>query len=92
MLVMIYYFEIVVCVICECVFFVKLDGFCEILIVVLLVIEGDEIYLCGEIFRLDGLEWLNVEGCVFVVDVVDLGIKFGEEIFVKVLLDFFSWC
>lgn len=45
MLVVIYYFEIGYCVMCECVFFGVLDGLCEMLIGGLLYIEGDMIVL-----------------------------------------------
>ncbi|MCH2248494.1 MAG: hydroxymethylbilane synthase [Cognatishimia sp.] len=76
---------------CERAFLAKLDGSCETPIAALSVIEGDEIYLRGEILRPDGSERLTAEGRASVADAVDLGTKLGEEILAKAPSDFFSW-
>lgn len=91
MLAAIHHSETAARVTCERAFLAKLDGSCETPIAALSVIEGDEIYLRGEILRPDGSERLTAEGRAPVRDAVDLGTKLGDEILAKAPSDFFSW-
>lgn len=74
---------------CECGFFVIFDGFCWMLIVGFVKVEGDYIVFYGMILMLDGLCFYEicVEGKVS--EVVVIGCCVGEEICDKVGFGFF---
>ncbi len=72
-------------------FLAALDGSCETPIAGLAVIEGDQIWLRGEILRLDGSERLFEEGRAAIADGADLGRDLAARLRARAPSDFFSW-
>lgn len=72
-------------------FLAALDGSCETPIAGLAVIEGDQIWLRGEILRPDGSERLSEEGRAAVQDGAALGHELALRLRARAPSDFFSW-
>ena len=72
-------------------FLAALDGSCETPIAGLAVIEGDQIWLRGEILRPDGSERLSEEGRAAIADGADLGRDLAARLRARAPADFFSW-
>lgn len=68
-----------------------LDGSCETPIAGLAVIEGDEIWLRGEILRPDGSESLTDEGRAAITDAAELGADLARRLLSRAPAGFFSW-
>ena len=69
----------------------RLDGSCETPIAGLAVIEGDSLWLRGEILRPDGSEALQGERRGPVGDAADLGRRLAEDLLSRAPKDFFAW-
>ncbi|MCH8466897.1 MAG: hydroxymethylbilane synthase [Roseinatronobacter sp.] len=72
-------------------FLAALDGSCDTPIAGLAVIEGDEIWLRGEILRPDGAERLFTQGRAPLADGAALGRDLAAELRARAPADFFSW-
>jgi hydroxymethylbilane synthase len=68
-----------------------LDGSCETPIAGLAVIEGDQLWLRGEILRPDGSEAIDGEARGSVGDAVDLGQDLARRLLAQAPPAFFSW-
>jgi hydroxymethylbilane synthase len=68
-----------------------LDGSCETPIAGLAVIEGDQLWLRGEILRPDGSEAIDGEARGSVADAVDLGQDLARRLLGQAPAAFFSW-
>jgi hydroxymethylbilane synthase len=69
----------------------KLDGSCETPIAGLAVIEGDQLWLRGEILRPDGSEAIQGERRGDVTDAGDIGLGLAEELLGRAPKGFFAW-
>ncbi len=69
----------------------RLDGSCETPIAGLAVIDGDELWLRGEILRPDGSEAIDGEVRGGVADAADLGRMLAETLLGLAPKGFFSW-
>ncbi len=72
-------------------FLAALDGSCETPIAGVAVIDGDEIWLRGEILRPDGSEKLAEEGRAPIADGAALGRDLAARLRARAPSDFFSW-
>ena len=72
-------------------FLAMLDGSCETPIAGLAVIEGDQIWLRGEILRPDGSEAIDGEVRGSVADAADLGADLARRLLKQAPKGFFSW-
>ena len=72
-------------------FLARLDGSCETPIAGLAVIEGDALWLRGEILRPDGTESITGERRGGVADAAALGRDLAEELLARAPSGFFSW-
>ncbi|TVP71836.1 MAG: hydroxymethylbilane synthase [Rhodobacteraceae bacterium] len=72
-------------------FLAALDGSCETPIAGLAVIDGEQIWLRGEILRPDGSERLSEEGRAPIADGADLGRDLAARLRARAPSDFFSW-
>lgn len=72
-------------------FLAALDGSCETPIAGLALIEGDQIWLRGEILRPDGSERLFTEGRAAIADGAALGRDLAASLRARAPDDFFSW-
>jgi hydroxymethylbilane synthase len=68
-----------------------LDGSCETPIAGLALLEGDEIWLRGEILRPDGSECLAAEGRAPVADAAALGDDIARQLLARAPEGFFDW-
>lgn len=68
-----------------------LDGSCETPIAGLAVLEGDQIWLRGEILRPDGSEVIAGEGRALVADAAELGRDLARRLLARAPSGFFSW-
>ncbi len=76
---------------CERSFLLTLDGSCETPIGGLSVLEGDQIWLRGEILRPDGSETITGEIRGPAADGVALGAELAKQLLAKAPADFFCW-
>ena len=76
---------------CERSFLLTLDGSCETPIAGLSVLEGDQIWLRGEILRPDGSESIIDEIRGAAVDGVALGAELAHRLLAAAPAGFFSW-
>ncbi|WP_406735998.1 hydroxymethylbilane synthase [Thioclava sp. GXIMD4215] len=72
-------------------FLATLDGSCETPIAGLALIEGDEIWMRGEILRPDGSECLRAEGRASLSDAGELGIDVARALLDQAPKGFFDW-
>lgn len=72
-------------------FLARLDGSCETPIAGLAVIEGDRLWLRGEILRPDGSESITGERRGALSDAVAMGRDLAEEVLGRAPSGFFSW-
>ena len=72
-------------------FLAALDGSCETPIAGLAVIEGDMLWLRGEILRPDGSEAISTEGRAPVAEGAALGQRLAQELLGQAAPDFFAW-
>ncbi len=72
-------------------FLAALDGSCETPIAGLALIEGDQIWLRGEILRPDGSERLFEQGRAPIADGAALGRELAARLRARAPADFFSW-
>ncbi len=72
-------------------FLAGLDGSCETPIAGLALIEGDEIWLRGEILRPDGSQKLATEGRALLADGAALGRELAAELRGRAPAGFFDW-
>ena len=72
-------------------FLARLDGSCETPIAGLAVIEGDALWLRGEILRPDGSESITGERRGAVSDAVAMGRDLADEVLGRAPSGFFSW-
>ncbi|MBN8293200.1 hydroxymethylbilane synthase [Rhodobacter sp. NTK016B] len=72
-------------------FLATLDGSCETPIAGLAVLEGDEIWLRGEVLRPDGSESLSDEGRASIFDAADLGTEIARRLLERTPRGFFDW-
>jgi hydroxymethylbilane synthase len=72
-------------------FLATLDGSCETPIAGLALIEGDEIWLRGEILRPDGSESLSDEGRATLADGAALGAELARRLLARAPAGFFDW-
>ncbi len=72
-------------------FLAALDGSCETPIAGLALIEGEAIWLRGEILRPDGSERLFEEGRAPLAEAADLGIEMAAKLRARAPEGFFSW-
>ena len=72
-------------------FLAALDGSCETPIAGLAVLEGDEVWLRGEILRPDGSERLSEEGRAPIAEGAELGRELAARLRARAPADFFSW-
>ena len=72
-------------------FLATLDGSCETPIAGLAVIEGDQLWLRGEILRPDGSESLTDEGRAPLADGAALGKAVAERLLARAPAGFFDW-
>ncbi len=68
-----------------------LDGSCETPIAGLAILEGDEIWLRGEILRPDGSECLADEGRASIDDAAALGDEIARRLLARAPSGFFDW-
>lgn len=68
-----------------------LDGSCETPIAGLAVLEGDTVWLRGEILRPDGSESITGQGRAKVADAADLGRDLAERLLAQAPKGFFDW-
>jgi hydroxymethylbilane synthase len=76
---------------CERSFLLTLDGSCETPIAGLSVLDGDQIWLRGEILRPDGSENILDEIRGAAVDGVELGAELARRLLAAAPAGFFSW-
>lgn len=72
-------------------FLAELDGSCETPIAGLAMLEGDEVWLRGEILRPDGSEALRDEGRAKIADAADLGRTVAARLLGRASPGFFDW-
>lgn len=72
-------------------FLKQLDGSCETPIAGLAVLEGDTIWLRGEILRPDGSESITAEARAGVQDAADLGRDLARRLLAQAPKGFFDW-
>ena len=72
-------------------FLARLDGSCETPIAGLAVLEGDGLWLRGEILRPDGSESITAERRGVASDSAALGRDLAEELLGRAPGGFFSW-
>lgn len=72
-------------------FLARLDGSCETPIAGLAVIEGDQIWLRGEILRPDGSESISGARRGMAADAAKIGAGLAEELLGQAPSGFFSW-
>jgi hydroxymethylbilane synthase len=72
-------------------FLTVLDGSCETPIAGLAMIEGDRIWLRGEILRPDGSEVIQDEGRAGLADAVELGADLARKLLSLAPRGFFDW-
>jgi hydroxymethylbilane synthase len=72
-------------------FLTVLDGSCETPIAGLAMIEGDRIWLRGEILRPDGSEVIHDEGRAGLADAVELGADLARKLLSLAPRGFFDW-
>ncbi|WP_127104873.1 hydroxymethylbilane synthase [Pararhodobacter zhoushanensis] len=72
-------------------FLATLDGSCETPIAGLAVIEGDQLWLRGEILRPDGSESLSDEGRAPIAEGAALGKAVAERLLARAPAGFFDW-
>lgn len=72
-------------------FLAALDGSCETPIAGLAELEGDMIYLRGEVLRPDGSDVIRKEGRAPIQDGAALGERLAKEILSEAHADFFEW-
>lgn len=72
-------------------FLATLDGSCETPIAGLAVLEGDQIWLRGEILRPDGSEALRDEGRAPVSQAAELGADLARRLLARAPKGFFDW-
>jgi hydroxymethylbilane synthase len=72
-------------------FLAALDGSCETPIAGLAELEGDQIYLRGEVLRPDGSDVIRKEGRAPIADGAALGERIAKEILAEAPADFFEW-
>ncbi|SNS52476.1 hydroxymethylbilane synthase [[Luteovulum] sphaeroides subsp. megalophilum] len=72
-------------------FLLKLDGSCETPIAGLAILEGDQLWLRGEILRPDGSESISGEIRGAIADAAALGVELASELLGRAPADFFSW-
>ncbi|WP_323037506.1 hydroxymethylbilane synthase [Pararhodobacter sp.] len=72
-------------------FLTALDGSCETPIAGLALLEGDEIWLRGEILRPDGSECLAEEGRALIEDAAELGDELARRLLARAPAGFFDW-
>ena len=70
---------------------VRLDGSCETPIAGLAVIEGDALWLRGEILRPDGTESISSERRGPISDAAAMGRDLADEVLGRAPSGFFSW-
>lgn len=68
-----------------------LDGSCETPIAGLAILQGDEIWLRGEILRPDGSECLADEGRASISDAAALGDEIARRLLARAPAGFFDW-
>ena len=68
-----------------------LDGSCETPIAGLALIEGDDIWLRGEILRPDGSDCLVDEGRAPLAEAAALGVDLARRLLARAPADFFTW-
>jgi len=69
----------------------RLDGSCETPIAGLALLDGDTLWLRGEILRPDGSDCLAEEGRAPVADAATLGREVAERLLARAPDDFFAW-
>lgn len=72
-------------------FLLKLDGSCDTPIAGLAVIEGDQIWLRGEILRPDGSQSIPGDGRAPIADAAALGTDLAARLLAQAPNGFFSW-
>ena len=72
-------------------FLLRLDGSCETPIAGLAILNGDQVWLRGEILRPDGSQSITGERRGPALDGAALGRDLAEELLAKAPSDFFSW-
>lgn len=72
-------------------FLARLDGSCETPIAALAVLEGDQIWLRGEILRPDGSDSLSQERRGAASDGAAMGVDLAQELLSRAPSDFFDW-
>ncbi len=72
-------------------FLAALDGSCETPIAGLAVLEGEKVWLRGEILRPDGSERLSEEGRAPIAEGAELGRQLAARLRARAPADFFSW-
>lgn len=72
-------------------FLAALDGSCETPIAGLAVLEGDTVWLRGEILRPDGSEAISTEGRAPIADGAALGERLAKDLLGQAAPDFFAW-
>lgn len=72
-------------------FLARLDGSCETPIAGLAVLEGDSLWLRGEILRPDGSESITGERRGLIADGAALGRDLADELLGRAPADFFGW-
>ncbi|SFA91680.1 hydroxymethylbilane synthase [Poseidonocella pacifica] len=72
-------------------FLAELDGSCETPIAGLALLDGDELWLRGEVLRPDGSERLDAEGRVPIADGPELGRRLARELLSATSPGFFDW-
>ncbi len=72
-------------------FLLKLDGSCETPIAGLAVIEGDQIWLRGEILRPDGTQSIPGEARGSIADAAAIGTDLAEHLLAQAPKGFFGW-
>jgi hydroxymethylbilane synthase len=68
-----------------------LDGSCETPIAGLALLEGDQVWLRGEVLRPDGSDALFEEGRASIADAADLGADIARKLLARAPKDFFDW-
>lgn len=68
-----------------------LDGSCETPIAGLALLEGDQVWLRGEVLRPDGSDALFEEGRASIGDAADLGADIARKLLARAPKDFFDW-
>lgn len=76
---------------CERAYLATLDGSCETPIAGLSVLEGDQIWLRGEVLRPDGSDALFEEGRAAISDAAALGEDIARKLLARAPKNFFDW-